>query len=325
MDQRLVVFTITITLLQHKGDATQLSIPSDKERAEKGKSGLEYLEKGHRSSHNPCWEKAVSKLKTSCKDMSDVEQSFLALDFSNCHLQKSGLKTYTCDDTSDFQKCTQKMGSDIIAFNAYTEFFTHVTDACYYLQSEIWRQQTEETISQLGKTSEDTLTRLKLSVEQQQEVLTGQEESIKNQREILLNEKILKDSLLSSAESAKTVFAEVREHAHQQKTMFTETFDNIFQSVDRLANIQTMLLGEFIGLQSVAFYFVATVVCYLFTSTPRTTAGRLPLFVALSVLIIAERLYVGWLVGDRPDEQEITAVSMMFVLGAALCTIPYVV
>ena len=104
---------------------------------------------------------------------------------------------------------------------------------------------------------------------------------------------------------------EVREHAQQQKTMFSETFDNIFKSVENLANLQKMLLGEFIGLQSLTFYFVATIVCYLFTSTPQTSGARLALFVALTVMILSERVFVGKTVDA--ENQPISSVSIIII------------
>ncbi len=35
---------------------------------------------------------------------------------------------------------------DPVAFNTYTEFFTHAHSICHYLQSERWQQRAENTI-----------------------------------------------------------------------------------------------------------------------------------------------------------------------------------
>lgn len=269
----------------------RLEVPVDHDRITKGKEEFEKIFR--KTSHSECWNKALSKLDVGCKEMNDIEQSFLALQFANCHLEKSGLETYDCQ-SDNFKVCSKKMSSNVIAFTTYTEFFTHVSDICFYLQSDIWRQKTEETIFRLSETSKESLDVLSKSIVKQEQVLSSQQQSLQNQKEILVNENILKETLLTSAESAKDVFKEVQEHAQQQKTMFSETFDHIFESVERLANLQTMLLGEFIGLQSIAFYFVAIIVCYLFTSTPRTCTARLPLFIGLTLLIITERMYVEW-------------------------------
>ena len=293
-----------------------LQLSDDKERSERGKSILEKFKKDKKFIEMSCWEEALMRLSSSCRDMNDIEQSYLALQFSNCHLKKSGLKVYPCQ-ISNFKECTQEMGSDIIAFQSYTEFFTHVSDICFYMQSAMWREKTESTINKLSKSSAESLEVLSQSILQQQQVLQSQKESLQNQKEILENEIILKEVLVSSAQSAKDVFQEVREQAQQQKTMFSETFDAIFQSVERLTNLQTVLLGEFISLQSVAFYLVATVVCYLFTSAPRTYSARLPLFVSLSLLIICERFYVKWAINEI-SKQDINSVCNIYIKVCSL-------
>lgn len=279
-------------------------------RIQKGKQNFDKLNQD-RKYHSPCWEKALTKLKTGCRRMHDTEQSYLALQFANCHLERSGLETYDCD-VKNFKTCTKQMASNIIAFQSYTEFFTHVTDICFYLQSEIWRENTELTIEKLSKTSVESLETISKSMQQQKEVLSAQEESLKNQRDILHNEKMLSEALVNSAESARDVFLEVRDHAKEQKAVFSETFKHIFDSVEKLSNLQKMLLGEFIGIQSFAFYFIASIVCYLFTSTPRASGARLPLFILLSVLIVTERISVSWKIGLIEDE-ELTSVSTSLV------------
>jgi len=287
--------------------AQEFELSDFQKRIKHGKEMYEQFDKDQKYQNSKCWRDALELIDTSCRKMSDIHQSYLALQFSNCHLEKSGFETYDCT-MENFRTCTGKMSQ--IAFNTYTQFFGHVSDICFYFQSDVWREKTEETIVKLSKTSEESLDVLSKSVEQQRYVLTAQEESLKNQKDIIRNENLLKETLLSSAESAKDVFKEVQDHAQQQKTMFSETFDNIFQSVEKLANLQKMLLGEFIGLQSVAFYFVAVIVCYLFTSTPQTSGARLVLFAALTVLIITERIFVGRTVNN---EDQLTSVSLLIL------------
>ena len=44
------------------------------------------------------------------------------------------------------------------------------------------------------------------------------------------------ETLIDSAEAAR-----------EQKAVFSETFQHLFDSVEKLSNLQKMLLGEFIG------------------------------------------------------------------------------
>ena len=277
--------------------------PTDEKRSKKGREIYEQFGEETKYKNSMCWQSALEMIDQSCRKMSDIHQSFLALQFANCHLERSGLETYSCT-LDNFRECTNKMSP--IAFSTYTQFFGQVSDICFYFQTEVWRDRTEQTISKLSETSKESLKVLSQSVEQQKEVLSAQEQSLQNQKDIIKNENLLKETLLHSAQSAKDVFVEVREHAQQQKTMFSETFDNIFKSVEKLANLQKMLLGEFIGLQSLTFYFVATIVCYLFTSTPQTSGARLALFVALTILIVSERVFVGKTVDT--EDQPISSV-----------------
>ena len=245
------------------------------------------------SRSSPCWMKAVKELQFKCSEMTDIEQSILAMKFANCHFEKSGLKTYDCTDKSDFQMCTKTMKTeDETSFIVYTTFFTHVTDICFYLQSEIWRQKTAETITKLSMTTEDTIEKLDQSLQNQYLVLESQNKSLVNQRLILENEETLKTTLEDSTNNAKAAFDHMKEKADEQQAIFSRTFDGIFDGVHKLTELQTMLLGEFISLQSFAFYIVSLVSCYLVTSSPRTIDARLYLFTFFALLVFIEKIIV---------------------------------
>ena len=69
-----------------------------------------------------CWTKALESLKYGCKDLSEENQSRMALDFANCFLAQAGQKTYDCQASQDISDCLT--GVDSNAFSAYTNFFT---------------------------------------------------------------------------------------------------------------------------------------------------------------------------------------------------------
>lgn len=73
-----------------------------------------------------------------CKRLTDDEQSRMALTLANCHLAKAGFDTYPCDETMEIKDCLNPMKGDSISFNAYTEFFTHTQDICFFLQSQVY-------------------------------------------------------------------------------------------------------------------------------------------------------------------------------------------
>lgn len=266
-----------------------------KDRIHDGKSKLEEFTANAKSSD--CWRKAVEGIEKRCKSLGDIEQSYLAIDFTNCHMSKSGRKIYSCSrETQSIEQCTGSM--DDTTYLAYTSFFTHTTNICFYVKSEIWQHRTENTISKLSRTSQDVAEQLEESAERQFLVLEKQNVSLENQKEIISNEIHLSETLRNSTLNAKKAFEDMKQNALEQKALFSETFDGFFKSVEKVRKLQSMILGEFISLQSVAFYIAAVCSCYFLTSTPRTAAARLPLFIGLFVLMFIERLMTSWGVAD---------------------------
>ena len=244
----------------------------------------------YQSRNSPCWMRAIQELQSKCSETTDIERSILAIKFTNCHFEKSGLKTYDCTEKSTFLQCTKSMrDNDASSFIIYTEFFTHVTDICFYLQSDIWRQKTAETIAKLSYTTDRTIDKLDESLHNQDLVLKSQERTLRNQRLIIKREESLKNTLDASTQSARAAFDEMKQKAAQQEALFSQTFDDIFQGIRHITKLQAMFLGEFISLQSLAFYVVSIITCYLFTSAPRTMGARLPLFMLFALLVVIEK------------------------------------
>ena len=266
-----------------------------KERIQAGKSKLEEFNFKARSSD--CWRKAVEGIEKNCKNLGDIEQSYLAIDFTNCHLSKSGRKIYSCArETQTVKQCTG--GMDDTTFLTYSTFFAHTANICFYLKSELWQKKTEDTISKLSRTSREVSVQLEDSAQKQLLVLEKQNVSLENQKKIIVNEIQLTETLKTSTSNAKKAFEDMRQSAVEQRALFTETFDGVFKRVENIKKLQSLILGEFITLQSVAFYVAAVCTCYFVTSTPRTAGARLPLLIGLAVLISIERLVASWGLDD---------------------------
>ena len=135
------------------------NIAVDEERRSLGEAKLRELERQSESS--PCWKEAVSRIDASCKDLTDLQQSRLAVAFANCHLDKSNRLTYPCIDAMTIAQCTENM--DHVAFQTYTEFFTHTGHICYFLQSQWWQERTENVITRLSDSSNEVLGKLEES------------------------------------------------------------------------------------------------------------------------------------------------------------------
>ena len=88
-----------------------------------------------------CWWRAVSSLNETCRGLSQVARQRLAIAFANCHWLSAERRIYKCTDEMSIANCTSEMTDS--AFDVYTQFFNHIEDACFYLQSQLWQEKTE--------------------------------------------------------------------------------------------------------------------------------------------------------------------------------------
>merc|ERR1719316_618020 len=109
-----------------------------------------------------CWDSAVAALESGCRSMDDARRSRLAVMFTNCHLEKSGLTTYTCTEAMSVEACPRPMVDSVnsIAYSAYTTFFTHAESMCFYLQSEAFQRATEVAVDALHASAAGTARQL---------------------------------------------------------------------------------------------------------------------------------------------------------------------
>ncbi|MBN3285554.1 GEX1 protein, partial [Polyodon spathula] len=118
-------------------------------RAE-GRAQLDRVEQfASQPRYGQCWAEALRRVDLGCKDFNEETQSRIALAFAHCHLQRSARPFPLCSEGSSVQDCTRHM--DSVAFNAYTEFFTHTHSICYFLQGEAWQLEAEDTVHRHGQ------------------------------------------------------------------------------------------------------------------------------------------------------------------------------
>lgn len=88
-----------------------------------------------------CWRTAVASLNDTCRDLSQSARQRLAIAFANCHWLSAERRTYACSHEMTIASCTSEMTES--AFDIYTQFFNHIEDVCFYLQSQLWQEKTE--------------------------------------------------------------------------------------------------------------------------------------------------------------------------------------
>ncbi|XP_076363079.1 uncharacterized protein LOC143253302 isoform X2 [Tachypleus tridentatus] len=167
-----------------------------------------------------CWKKAVEDLHKGCKELTDDIQSRVALKFTNCFLQKLGMKTYPCSSEIEVRECVYDI--DDKAFASYTEFFTHTQSICFFLQSQVWQEQTEAVISKLSINSARVSHQLKVAGETQEQLLQLQRLSLSNQNKLVRSGEGLSLELERSRDNVRILFEEFKSSTNEQRVMIFE-------------------------------------------------------------------------------------------------------
>jgi len=136
--KRILVCLILICASRCQLHQEQLQKALDKGR-------IHYEAYQNEANKDECWRIAVASLNKTCQDLSKIAQERLAIAFANCHWSSAGRRTYECSDKMSIAKCTGEMTES--AFDVYTQFFNHIEDACFYLQSQLWQEKTERVIT----------------------------------------------------------------------------------------------------------------------------------------------------------------------------------
>ncbi|XP_029463523.1 uncharacterized protein LOC115094525 [Rhinatrema bivittatum] len=242
-----------------------------------------------------CWAQALRRVTAGCRQLSEEEQGKIALSFTHCHLQRSGRSFPECKDGSSVRQCTQDM--DPVAFGAYTEFFTHTHSICYFLQSEVWQQEAEDTMSRLTVNSDNVARQLEATNRMAEDTIKVQNAVLLSQEEILHNGEFLKKSLQDSTDGVKQAFQDMQQATGEQRLLFTEIFN-------RVAYLQQFVVGESSMLYSFLYSLLASIAAFLLTSTKRTAGARLILFGLVAVNIYVERSIATSILGSSESSYE---------------------
>nr|XP_015201874.1 PREDICTED: uncharacterized protein LOC107077304 isoform X1 [Lepisosteus oculatus] len=231
--------------------------------------------------YGACWTRALERLRGGCRELTEDTQSRVALAFAHCHLRRSGRSFPECTGSSSVEDCTRHM--DAVAFGTYTEFFTHAHSICYFLQSERWQHQAENTIHRLTESSAGIADQLAATQRLAEGLAEAQGAAMRSQEAILRNGELLKQTLRDSAQGVQEVFEEMRGSAQEQRLAFSEIFN-------RVAFLQTYLLSESHTLWSLLYNLGALGAAFLLTSARRTSGARLLLFGLVAVNVYLERV-----------------------------------
>ncbi|XP_032423460.1 uncharacterized protein LOC116723031 isoform X3 [Xiphophorus hellerii] len=239
-----------------------------------------------------CWARALEHLDT-CRDMTSESQSRLALRFTHCHLSSSGRDFPSCPEGSEVSRCTA--GMDPVAFNTYTEFFTHTHSICHFLQSEAWQSRAESTMYRLTEASAGVAEQLQSTRQMANELMEAQSVALQAQKEILSNGEELRATLRDSSQGVQAVFSDLSSASRQQQVALSQLFQ-------RLSFLQSFLLMEAHSLTSCCYNAAALCTVYLITSTPCSSRARLLLLALVCVnFYLEKKIYQHVLSSDQPE------------------------
>ncbi|KAM9429972.1 uncharacterized protein ACWYII_017866 isoform 1-T1 [Salvelinus alpinus] len=253
--------------------------------------------------YGDCWSNALENIDARCRDFTVDIQSRIALLFTHCHLRKSGRPFPACPEGSEVSSCTRTM--DPVAFNAYTEFFTHAHSICRHLQSESWQHQAENTIHRLTESSAGVVEQLSSTQRMAESLVEAQSVALKSQETILRNGEELKHTLHHSTQGIRAVFDEMRLSAQEQQVAFSEIFN-------RVAFLQSFIMSESHTLTSLLYNSLGFLAAFFLTSTQRTAPARLVLFGLVVLNVYLERMLCrAVLDSSEPGYQQMEQISLL--------------
>jgi len=231
--------------------------------------------------YGQCWTAALKQLDSGCKQLDDDMQSRLALSFANCFLEKAGMRTYACDADQPISDCIRNIDSN--AYTTFANFFTHTQNMCYFLQSQVWKEATDQTIHRLAVNSDAVSKSMEESYKLQDKILHGQQVTIEYQRQLIENGSMLSEALEVSKDNVKQMLQEFKLSTDEQRNLIFEVFD-------RVSRLQNLVVSEVNWLYTIVFYGASLLVIYIVTATKRTADARLTLFIILSLNLLGERM-----------------------------------
>ncbi|XP_063064822.1 uncharacterized protein LOC134457022 [Engraulis encrasicolus] len=253
--------------------------------------------------YGKCWSKALEQIHTRCREFTDETQSKIALAFTHCHLERSDRPFPECPEGSEVRLCTRDM--DAVAFNTYTEFFTHAHSICHFLQNERWQHRAETTIDRLTESSAGVVEKLSTTQRMAEDLMKAQTSAIKSQEAIMRNGEELKTTLLHSTQGMRNIFEEMSSSVHEQQVAFAEIFN-------RVAFLQSFIMSESHTLSSALYNALAFIVAFLLTSAQRISRARFALFGLIGLNIYLERLICKSVLDcDSPGYQQMEQISFL--------------
>lgn len=255
-----------------------------------------------------CWTQAIQQIDATCARLTDRTQASLALKFTKCFMDMSGgdgigdIELCHIDDAECLRRLPERV------FQAYTQFYTHTQNICFYLMHQVWHAETEQTINLLRTHSQSVSKQLEMAGRLQMNLLQQQREGLKVQRELVKHGLNLSEALIESRGSLARLAQQFRnstiEHGRQ--------LGDVFQ---RLAQLHNWFVGEYTFIEQILYYSMLLLVIVIFTTAKRSENCRFVLFLVVAVNLALECLLQKYLGTDYfIEDMQIVLFERLWIL-----------
>eukprot|EP00914_Ancora_sagittata_P020246 GHVO01040161.1.p1 GENE.GHVO01040161.1~~GHVO01040161.1.p1 ORF type:complete len:471 (+),score=59.86 GHVO01040161.1:74-1486(+) len=270
-----------------------------------------HILKADKVDQDSCWMYAKDvfemMMPSSCTDINDDVKSLASLSLTECHLRgrmDSKHIMSKCDirnregieldkDNYDHEalhslimRC--KEGLTDTAFIVYIEFFNHIENLCFFVQSALWQQRTEETVRLLSTTATHVMEKLSQASLQHDELLKSQKQSLRQQEMLLADSQRLSQVIADGQADLSNAFGDMREEvAHEQKRI-RDAFSEAFGLITKILDFQKMIARQVTEIGSVLTYSLLVVVTYYITAADCGRHIRNKLYILWFTMLIME-------------------------------------
>ncbi|XP_069191118.1 uncharacterized protein [Procambarus clarkii] len=253
--------------------------------AREGKHHYEVITKeSQMPRYGDCYQATLRDLHDGCSDLTDEVQSRLALAFTNCYVARFGWAVYPCGPKQPLAACMRHLDSR--AASVYSAMLSNTLAMCHFLQAQAWHSATTHAVHSLQEASEKVSSQLSQAVDSAAALTLQMDTQITESRQAL-----------------KHAFLEIRESTAEQRGLIIDVFD-------RVAELQSLLMGEFSWFYAVVFYVASVVTSLLATCTPRTLGARLPIMATLAASLLLERFLLSRILAqDNTHASQVTSAS----------------
>ncbi|XP_053993393.1 uncharacterized protein LOC128884209 isoform X2 [Hylaeus volcanicus] len=266
-----------------------------------------------------CWETALQKFKVfsgNCGGSNESVKIILALVLTECHMRPRlvSFPTYTCrlDDLFSNDKTSKSHVSFSVnawketwskpclsalsetAFSVYVQFFNHIDNICFYLQSTAWQEKTEETVILLSETSHKVVTQLHQAKIQNDFLLEKQAQALEFQKDLSERSEQLRKALDVGHSSLQASLAGMHEQIYNEQQKLLSGFKDLTKLFQRVLRFQQYVTNWLFGAQGVSIYVLLIILTYYMTTALSTRSCRGKLYALWTIMFCLEILTYRW-------------------------------